>query len=51
MRGNLEPLLKYEENLAKITPELVKKIANKYFNNDLATTLILKKSKEEKPNE
>ena len=45
VRGNLEPLLKYEENLAKITPELVKKIANKYFNNDLATTVILKKSK------
>ena len=45
VRGNLEPLLKYEENLAKITPELVTKIANKYFNNDLATTLILRKSK------
>ncbi len=45
VRGNLEPLLRYEENLAKITPELVTKIANKYFNNDLATTLILKKSK------
>jgi len=45
VRGNLEPLLKYEENLAKITPELVTKIANKYFNDDLATTLILRKSK------
>ena len=45
VRGNLKPLLTYEENLAKITPELVTKIANKYFNNDLATTLILKKSK------
>jgi len=45
VRGNLKPLLSYEENLAKITPELVTKIANKYFNNDLATTVILKKSK------
>jgi len=45
VRGNLEPLLKYEENLAKITPELVTEIANKYFNDDLATTLILRKSK------
>lgn len=45
VRGNLEPLLKYEENLAKITPELVTKIAKKYFNHDLATTLILRKSK------
>jgi len=43
VRGNLEPLLKYEENLAKITPELVTEIANKYFNDDLATTVILKK--------
>jgi len=46
VRGNLEPLLKYEENLAKITPELVKKIANKYFNDDFSTTLILKKATE-----
>ena len=45
VRGNLEPLLTYEENLAKITPEMVKKIAKKYFNHDLATTLILRKSK------
>jgi predicted Zn-dependent peptidase len=45
VRGNLKPLLSYEENLAKITPEMVRKIANKYFNDDLATTLILRKSK------
>lgn len=45
VRGNIEPLLTYEENLAKITPELVTKIAKKYFNDDLATTIILKKSK------
>ena len=43
VRGNLKPLLEYEENLAKITPELVTEIANKYFNDDLATTVILKK--------
>jgi len=46
VRGNLKPLLEYEENLAKITPEMVTKIAKKYFNNDLATTLILKKHNE-----
>jgi len=45
VRGNLEPLLTYEDNLAKITPEMVQKIAKKYFNHDLATTLILRKSK------
>ena len=46
VRGNLKPLLEYEENLAKITPEMVTKVANKYFNNDLSTTLILKKHDE-----
>ena len=55
VRGNLEPLLKYEENLAKITPELVTKIANKYFNDNLATTVVLRKanqkSKQEQVNE
>ncbi len=52
VRGNLEPLLKYEENLAKITPKLVTKIANKYFNDELSTTLILRKSdKQEKRDE
>ena len=45
VRGNLKPLLEYEENLDKITPEMVKEVAKKYFNNDLATTLILRKSK------
>ncbi len=47
VRGNLEPLLKYEENLAKITPKMVTEIAKKYFNHDLTTTLILRKSKQE----
>jgi len=46
VRGNLKPLLEYEENLAKITPEMVTKVANKYFNNDFSTTLILKKHNE-----
>ena len=50
-RGNLKPLLKYEENLAKITPELVTKIANKYFNDDLATTVILRKANEKSKQE
>jgi len=45
VRGNLKPLLEYEENLDKITPEMVTEVAKKYFNNDLATTIILRKSK------
>jgi predicted Zn-dependent peptidase len=43
VRGNLKPLLEYEENLAKITPEMVTEVAKKYFNHDYSTTLILKK--------
>jgi predicted Zn-dependent peptidase len=51
VRGNLKPLLTYEEDLAKITPELVTKIANKYFNNDLVTTVILRKANEKSKQE
>ncbi len=51
VRGNLKPLLEYEENLAKITPEMVTKVANKYFNHDFTTTLILKKHNEKNHNE
>lgn len=51
VRGNLKPLLNYEENLAKITPELVTKIANKYFNDEFSTTIILRKAKEKNKQE
>jgi len=51
VRGNLKPLLEYEENLAKITPELITKIANKYFNDNLATTVILRKANEKSKQE
>lgn len=45
VRGNIEPLLSYEENLDKITPNMVTEVAKKYFNDDLSTTIILRKSK------
>ncbi len=45
VRGNIEPLLNYEENLDKITPKMVTEVAKKYFNDNLSTTIILKKSK------
>ena len=45
VRGNLKPLLEYEENLAKITPKMVTEVAKKYFDNNLTTTIILRKSK------
>jgi predicted Zn-dependent peptidase len=45
VRGNIDPLLNYEENLDKITPKMVTEVAKKYFNDDLSTTIILRKSK------
>ena len=45
VRGNIKPLLEYEENLDKITPKMVSEVAKKYFDNNLSTTIILRKSK------
>ena len=45
VRGDLEPLLTYEEDIKKVTIDQVQKIANKYFDFDKSTTLILKKGK------
>lgn len=45
VRGDLTPLLTYEENIEKITVDMVQEAANKYFNFDKSTTLILKKQK------
>lgn len=45
VRGDLTPLLTYEENINKVTAKNVKEVANKYFNFDKSTTLILKKGK------
>jgi predicted Zn-dependent peptidase len=43
VRGDLTPLLTYEEDIKKITAKKVQDVANKYFNFDKSTTLILKK--------
>ncbi|MDD5405780.1 MAG: pitrilysin family protein [Sulfurovaceae bacterium] len=43
--GDIEPLLHYEEKLDKITPKDIKDIANKYFDNNHSTTVILRKHK------
>lgn len=43
VRGDLTPLLTYEENIEKITVDMIQEVANKYFNFDKSTTLILKK--------
>jgi predicted Zn-dependent peptidase len=43
VRGDIKPLLNYEKNIEKITAKKVKKVANKYFDFNKSTTLILKK--------
>ena len=43
VRGDITPLLSYEEDVNKVTAKKVKKVANKYFDFKKSTTLILKK--------
>ena len=44
VRGDIKPLLDYEDNVNKITAKKVKEAAKKYFNFDKSTTVILRKS-------
>jgi predicted Zn-dependent peptidase len=46
IRGDLKPLLEYEENLDRITPDVIRTVANRYFDNSKATTVILRKNNE-----
>ncbi len=43
VRGDMTPLLEYEERVNKITPKKVQKAAQKYFDFTQSTTVILKK--------
>ena len=43
-RGDLKPLLEYEDNLDKITPKMVQEAAKKYFDHSKSTTIILRSS-------
>ena len=43
-RGSLEPLLEYEDNLDKITPEDIVRVARKYFDDTKSTTIIMRSS-------
>ncbi|MCW8953474.1 MAG: insulinase family protein [Sulfurimonas sp.] len=43
VRGDLQPLLTYEEDIEKVTQKSVKEVANKYFDFNKSTTMILKK--------
>ena len=44
-KGNLKPLLEYEDNLDKITLKEIQEVAKKYFDNDKSTTIILRRDK------
>jgi len=44
VRGDIKPLMSYEEDIEKITAKKVQKATQKYFNFDKSTTLILKKA-------
>jgi len=41
-KGDLKPLLEYEDNLDKITLKDIQEVAKKYFDNNKSTTLILR---------
>lgn len=47
-KGNIKPLLEYEERLDKLTVDEISRVAKKYFDNNSSTTVILKKTEEEK---
>jgi len=44
VRGDIKPLLTYEDDIKKITAKKVQEIAKKYFDFSKSTTLILKKA-------
>jgi len=43
VRGDITPLINYEQNIQKITPKDLQKAAKKYFDFSKSTTIILKK--------
>lgn len=43
VKGNIQPLLEYEEKLDKITLKDIQRVAKKYFDHNFSTTVILKK--------
>ena len=47
-KGNIQPLLEYEEKLDKITLKDISRVAKKYFDHDFSTTVILRKQEDKK---
>ena len=50
-RGDIEPLLKYEENIDRLKPEMIKSVANRYLDREKSVTVILRKEKQSKEKE
>jgi len=44
-RGNIKPLLEYEDKLDRITLTDIQEIAKKYFDNNISTTVIVRSAK------
>ncbi|MEA3455709.1 MAG: pitrilysin family protein [Campylobacterota bacterium] len=49
-KGNIKPLLNYEEKLDKLTVKEISRVAKKYFDNGHSTTVILKKAEDKNDN-
>jgi predicted Zn-dependent peptidase len=47
-KGDIKPLLEYEQNLKALTPKEIKEVANRYFNKSNSTTVILRKKESKK---
>lgn len=43
VRGDIKPLLDYEENINNLSQKSITEVAKKYFNKETSTTIILKK--------
>ncbi len=44
-KGNIKPLLEYEDKIDRLTVDEISRVATKYFDNNHSTTVILKKGK------
>jgi len=42
-RGDIQPLLHYEENIEKLKPEMIQEVANRYLDKEKSVTVILRK--------
>jgi predicted Zn-dependent peptidase len=51
IRGDITPLMSYEEDIANVTKESIQAVAKKYLTKDNSTTVILKQKESEKVQE